>query len=194
MRIHICTLARTCAACACAIGSAGLTATRSRGTEGFRTVHETRADGIGQRQGRTLSRQSLTYALTASSTSHFLACGASATSVARRRAGRSKQAHEARGGARDLQVAPSDVMDAAHRRLPLSVCARQCVCERVCVCVSVRVARVCLARGNLTPSETPVGWSMGPWERGPHGPRTPALAHLGSLGSLLSVQLHLQSS
>ena len=69
-----------------------------------------------------------------------------------------------------------------------------CVCVCVCVCVSVRVARVCLARGNLTPSETPVGWSMGPWERGPHGPRTPALAHLGSLGSLLSVQFRLQSS
>ena len=214
----------------------------SRGTEGFRTIHETRADGIGQRQGRTLSRRSLTHSVTASATSHLLCCSASATSVARRRAGRCKQAHEARGGARDLQVELSDVIGglvdvqpqcfclhpevgrevelllvllpgglrkarplertappaaaphAAHRRLPLSVCARQCVCERVCVCVSVRVARVCLARGNLTPSETPVGWSMGPWERGPHGPRTPALAHLGSLGSLLSVQLHLQSS
>jgi hypothetical protein len=35
---------------------------------------------------------------------------------------------------------------------------------------------------------------MGPWGAGPHGPRTPALAHLGSLGSLLSVQFRLQSS
>jgi hypothetical protein len=86
-------------------------ATLSRGTEGFRTIHETRADGIGQRQGRTLSRQSLTYALTASATSPLLPCSASATSVAQRRAGRSKQAHEARGGARDLQVALSDVID-----------------------------------------------------------------------------------
>ena len=187
MRIHICT--RTCAACACAIGSAGLTATRSRGTEGFRTIHETRADGIGQRQGRTLSRQSLTYSVTASSTSPLKRCSASATAVARRRAGRSKQAHEARGGARDRQVVPSDVIGglvvvdvppqcfcphceggheealqivlllgglrkarpqertappaaaphAAHRRLPLSVCARQCVCECVCVCACVCV-------------------------------------------------------
>ena len=38
----------------------------SRGTEGFRTIHETRADGIGQRQGRTLSRQSLKHSVTAS--------------------------------------------------------------------------------------------------------------------------------
>jgi hypothetical protein len=192
MRIHICT--RTCTACVRT--QLARLATLSRGTEGFRTIHETRADGIGQRQGRTSSRQALTYALTALSTPHLLRCSASASSVAQRRAGRSKQAHEARGGARDLQVALSDVIDAlvdvppkcfcphlevgrevelllellpgglrkarplertappaaaahaAHRRLPLSVCARQCVRESVCVRV-----RACGWHGCAWPVE-----------------------------------------
>jgi hypothetical protein len=158
--------------------------------------------------------------------------------VARRRAGRCKQAHEARGGARDLQVVLSDVIDdslvdvpprcfclhpkfgrevellldllpgglrkarplertappaaAAHAR-PIGDC--RCPCVRGSACESVRVARVCLARGNLTPRHHP--W-VGAWGRGARGltahehPRS--LAHLGSLGSLLSVPIRLQSS
>ena len=74
------------------------------------------------------------------------------------------------------------------------VCASVRVSVFVRACESVQVARVCLARGNLTPRHHP--WVVA-WGRGARGltahehPRS--LAHLGSLGSLLSVNFRLQS-